>query len=110
MNPWKYAALAGMTLTGMLMFFVYLAAIQRGFKWGVRGVGPHVTLILLAFLVAAISVDMGIIREEARRPFMIYDRMYIEPEAPSQIPPNNQFGPTRNVINVPVGQPPPSGP
>lgn len=106
MNPWKYCALAGLTLTGMLMFFVYLAAIQRGFKWGARGVAAHVLLIVLAFCVMAISADMGIIREEARRPFMIYDRMYIEPEAPSGIPASNQFGPTRNVPSGPVDNPP----
>lgn len=97
MNPWKYAALGGMTLTGLMMFFIYLSAIQRGFKWGARGVLAHVVLIVLAFNVVAISADMGIIREEARRPFLIYERMYIEPQAPSDIAPSGQYGPTRNV-------------
>lgn len=106
MNPWKYAAIAGMDLTGMMMFFIYLAAIQRGFKWGARGVAAHVLLILLAFLVMAMSLDMGIIREEARRPFLIYDRMYIEPQAPSQLPPAGEWGPTQNINTSPVGQPP----
>jgi cytochrome d ubiquinol oxidase subunit I len=107
MNPWKYCALAGLTLTGMLMFFVYLSAIQQGFKWGARGVAAHVLLIVLAFCVMGISVDMGIIREEARRPFLIYDRMYIEPEAPSGIPPSNEYGPQRSIHTSPVGTPPP---
>jgi cytochrome bd ubiquinol oxidase subunit I len=107
MNPWKYVALAGLTLTGMLMFFIYLSAIQSGFKWGARGVASHVLLIVLTFFVMGISVDMGIIREEARRPFMIYDRMYIEPEAPSSIPPSSEFPPQRNIKTAPVGNPPP---
>lgn len=105
MNPWKYLALAGLTLTCMLMFFFYLAAIQRGFKWGTRGVMAHVLLIVLAFNVVAIAVDMGIVREEARRPYMIYDRMYIEPQTPSQVQPNNAGGPTRDVMPVPVATP-----
>ncbi len=106
MNPWKYTAIAGMDLTGMMMFFVYLAAVQRGFKWGARGVAAHVVLIFLAFLVMGISLDMGIIREEARRPFMIFDQMYIEPQAPSQVPSSGEFGPQQNIQTVPVGQPP----
>jgi cytochrome d ubiquinol oxidase subunit I len=111
MNPWKYVALAGLTLTGMIVFFVYLSAIQRGFKWGARGVAAQVLLIVLAFNVSAIAVDMGIIREEARRPFLIYGRMYIEPQAPGEIPANGEWGPTHNVQVVPVTAPParPSG-
>jgi hypothetical protein len=88
------------------MFFIYLSAIQRGLKWGTRGVAAHVLLIVLSFNVVAIAADMGIIREEARRPFLIYDQMYIAPQAPGDVPASTNWGPQRTIQTVPVVRPP----
>jgi cytochrome d ubiquinol oxidase subunit I len=99
MNPWKYASLAGLTLSGFLMFGIYLGAIQSGLKWGARGILPHIVLLLLGVLVIGMMVDMGIIREESRRPFLIYGRMYIQPQSPDMVPTNEYAPPTRDIRN-----------
>jgi cytochrome d ubiquinol oxidase subunit I len=101
MNPWKYLTLAGMTLTGFLMFGTYLGAIQSGLKWGARGILPHILLIVLSFLVVGMMFDMGLIREESRRPFLIYGRMYIQPQNPDMVPTNEYAPPSRDIRNQP---------
>jgi len=101
MNPWKYVSLAGLTLSGFLMFGAYLGSIQSGLKWGARGIVPHVVLLILGLLVVGMMFDMGLIREESRRPFLIYGRMYIQPQSPDMAPTNEYVPPTRNIRNVP---------
>jgi cytochrome d ubiquinol oxidase subunit I len=101
MNPWKYFALGGLTLTGFLMFGTYLGAIQSGLKWGARGILPHIILIILGFLVVGMMIDMGLIREESRRPFLIYGRMYIQPQTPDMVPTNEYAPPTRDIQHKP---------
>jgi cytochrome d ubiquinol oxidase subunit I len=101
MNPWKYLSLAGMTLTGFLMFGTYLGAIQSGLKWGARGILPHILLIVLCFIVVGMMFDMGLIREEARRPYLIYGRMYIAPQSPNMVPTNEYAPPSRDIPNRP---------
>ncbi len=101
MNPWKYVALAGLTLSGFLMFGIYLGAIQSGLKWGTRGILPHAVLLLLGLLVAGMMFDMGLIREESRRPFLIYGRMYIAPQNPDMAPTNEYAPPSRDIRNQP---------
>ncbi len=97
MNPWKYLSLAGLTLSGFLMFGTYLGGIQSGLKWGARGILPHIILLILGLLVVGMMVTMGIIREEARRPYLIYGHMYIEPQSPDMVPTNEYAPPTRNI-------------
>jgi cytochrome d ubiquinol oxidase subunit I len=101
MNPWKYVSLAGLTLSGFLMFLIYLGSIQSGLKWGARGIIPHVVLLILGLLVIGMMFDMGVIREESRRPFLIYGRMYIQPQSPDMVPTNEYVPPTRDIRNVP---------
>ncbi len=101
MNPWKYVALAGLTLSGFLMFLSYLGSIQSGLKWGARGIVPHVVLLVLGLLVVGMMFDMGLIREESRRPFLIYGRMYIQPQTPDMVPTNQYAPPTRNIQDIP---------
>jgi hypothetical protein len=101
MNPWKYVALAGLTLSGFIMFVIYLGSIQSGLKWGARGIIPHVVLLILGLLVVGIMFDMGLIREESRRPFLIYGRMYIQPQNPDMLPTNEYAPPTRDIQTVP---------
>lgn len=101
MNPWKYVALAGLTLSGFLMFGTYLGAIQSGLKWGARGILPHIVLLILGILVVGMMIDMGVIREESRRPFLIYGRMYIQPQTPDMVPTNEYAPPSRDIRNVP---------
>ncbi len=101
MNPWKYISLAGLTLSGFLMFGTYLGAIQSGLKWGARGLLPHIILILLGFLIVGMMFDMGLIREESRRPFLIYGRMYIAPQTPNMVPTNEYAPPPRDIQRQP---------
>ncbi len=101
MNPWKYFSLAGMTLVGFLMFGTYLGAIQSGLKWGARGVLPHVLLLVLSLLVVGMMFDMGLIREEARRPYLIFGRMYIAPQSPDMVPTNEYAPPSRDIPTGP---------
>lgn len=101
MNPWKYFSLAGMTLVGFLMFGTYLGAIQSGLKWGARGVVPHVLLLVLSLLVVGMMFDMGLIREEARRPYLIFGRMYIAPQNPDMVPTNEYAPPSRDIPTGP---------
>ncbi len=101
MNPWKYVSLAGLTLCGFLMFGSYLGAIQSGLKWGARGIMPHVVLLILGILVVGMMIDMGVIREESRRPFLLYGRMYIQPQSPDMAPTNEYAPPTRDIRNLP---------
>jgi hypothetical protein len=101
MNPWKYFSLAAMTLTGFIMFGTYLGAIQSGLKWGARGVLPHVLLLVLSLLVVGMMFDMGLIREEARRPYLILGRMYIAPQNPDMVPTNEYAPPSRDIPTGP---------
>jgi cytochrome d ubiquinol oxidase subunit I len=101
MNPWKYLSLAGLTLSGFLMFGIYLGSIQSGLKWGARGILPHVVLLILGLLVIGMMVDMGIIREESRRPFLIFGRMYIQPQGPDMTPTNEYAPPSRDIRSQP---------
>lgn len=101
MNPWKYLALAGLTLSGFLMFGTYLGSIQSGLKWGARGILPHVILIILGLLVVSMMFDMGLIREESRRPYLIYERMYIAPQNPDMVPTNEYAPPSRDIPRKP---------
>lgn len=101
MNPWKYASLAGMTLSGFLMFGTYLGSIQSGLKWGARGILPHVVLLILGLLVVGMMFDMGLIREESRRPYLIYGRMYIQPQNPNMVPTNEYAPPPRDIHRQP---------
>jgi cytochrome bd ubiquinol oxidase subunit I len=100
MNPWKYLSLAGLTLCGFLIFGTYLGSIQSGLKWGARGIIPHVVLLILGLLVVGMMFDMGLIREESRRPYLIYERMYIQPQSPNMVPPN-EYAPPRDIPRKP---------
>lgn len=101
MNPWKYLALAGLTLCGFLMFGTYLGSIQSGLKWGARGILPHTVLLILGLLVVGMMFDMGLIREESRRPYLIFERMYIEPQSPDMVPSNEYAPPSRDIHRQP---------
>ncbi len=101
MNPWKYLSLAGLTLSGFLMFGTYLGSIQSGLKWGARGILPHTVLLILGLLVVGMMFDMGLIREESRRPFLIYGNMYIAPQSPNMVPTNEYAPPSRDIPRKP---------
>jgi hypothetical protein len=83
------------------MFGTYLGSIQSGLKWGARGVLPHVILIILGLLVVSMMFDMGLIREESRRPYLIYERMYIAPQNPDMVPTNEYAPPSRDIPRKP---------
>jgi cytochrome d ubiquinol oxidase subunit I len=101
MNPWKYWALAGLTLSGLFLFMNYLGAVQIGFKWGARGIVSHLVTIALGLVIVAMMFTMGLIREEARRPYLIYGRMYIEPQGWQLAPSNSSPSPPRQIVPIP---------
>ncbi len=80
MNPWKYVALAAFILSSVINLVIYLRS-NRNPTWGRIGRGSQRALVGLGIVLVALMVIMGIIRESARGPYLIYDRM---PPAQSQ--------------------------
>lgn len=75
MQPWKYIALAGLTLASISALLAYLRPQRHKIKWGYLdhgGRGAQYTLVTLAFLASAMMLIMGYIRESARSPYLIY--------------------------------------
>ena len=90
MQPWKYIALAGLTLAALFALFSYTGSQRRGLRWGEMGLGGRRAQYVLAFVAILTSITMltmGYVRESSRGPYLIYYRMRIDqPERFPQIP------------------------
>ena len=82
MQPWKYIAMAGLTLSSISSLLVYLGLQRKGgMRWGHMELGgrrAQYTLLVLAVLGSGMMLLMGYIRENSRLPFLIYYRQRIE--------------------------------
>ncbi|MHB1134020.1 MAG: cytochrome ubiquinol oxidase subunit I [Chloroflexota bacterium] len=81
MQPWKYLALAGLSLGALVATVVYLGASQRGLRWGELAAGgrrAQYTLLVLGVAVSLMMLVMGYIRESGRLPFLIYNQYTVE--------------------------------
>jgi cytochrome bd ubiquinol oxidase subunit I len=90
MQPWKYIALAGLSLGGIGAIVAYLGATRRGLSWGeMRRGGRQAQHILLALSITVVvmMVVMGYIRESARLPFLINFDQEMTVEQQQQFPP-----------------------
>jgi len=75
MQPWKYLAMGGLTLSGIIAVGAYLGAYRRGLRWGYFGDGgrrAQRVLLTLAIFASLMMLLMGFIRENSRLPFVIY--------------------------------------
>ncbi len=81
MQPWKYIALAGQTLSAIGAVFIYVGAIRKGMRWGFMGrggKGAQFLLLVLAVFASFMMALMGFIRENSRLPFLIYNNVTID--------------------------------
>ncbi|MHB1161582.1 MAG: cytochrome ubiquinol oxidase subunit I [Chloroflexota bacterium] len=84
MQPWKYVALAGITLGSIGALLAYLVAQSRGMRWGRLGTAgrrAQYTLVAVAVVGSAMMLVMGYIRESSRDPYLIYYEMRIDQES-----------------------------
>ncbi|HEX2988327.1 MAG TPA: cytochrome ubiquinol oxidase subunit I [Chloroflexota bacterium] len=75
MQPWKYIAFAGMTLSGIAAVAIYTGKYRRGLRWGYLergGRGSQYVLLGLALFASGMMALMGYIRENSRIPYLIY--------------------------------------
>ena len=105
MQPWKYFAMAGISLGSIGALLIYLGHSRRGFRWGdigPRGRAAQYTLVSLALISSLMMLIMGYIRESGRDPYLIYyERHLVDPERYPPLPP-----PTPSVpqpASAPVG-------
>jgi cytochrome bd ubiquinol oxidase subunit I len=75
MRPWKYIALGGLSLFGLVAVLAYLQGARDGLNWGGAGHTAQRVLITAGFLVLSVMYLMGVIRETARLPGQIYGQM-----------------------------------
>lgn len=81
MQPWKYLALAGLTLGSLAGLVTYLGATRHGLNWGELAKGgrrAQYALLTLGILASVMMVVMGYIRESSRLPYLIYPQMNME--------------------------------
>lgn len=84
MQPYKYLAMTGLMLFGVVNFAVYARAVEKKIRWGEGGRRPQAVLIALGILALATMLMMGYARETARNPWLIYKVMPIEGEYDEQ--------------------------
>lgn len=91
MQPWKYIAMAGISLGSIGAVISYLGLLGKNRRW--RPELPlhrraQYTLLSLAIFSSAMMAIMGYIRESSRVPFLInYDRTISDPEQYPPLPP-----------------------
>ena len=102
MQPWKYIAMAIMTLAAITAVLVYLGAQRKGMRWGFLGSGgrgAQYSLLTLAVFASFMMALMGYIRENSRIPYLIfYQQTLDQPElypgpgpTPTPSPPGTSF-------------------
>lgn len=98
MQPWKYVALAGLSLGSIGALLAYMIAQRRGLRWGQMGRDgrrAQYALVALAVLGSAMMLIMGYIRESGRDPYLIYYQMRVdEPSRFPRLEPTPAPGPT----------------
>jgi cytochrome bd ubiquinol oxidase subunit I len=88
MRPWKYIALGGMSFFGLVAILAYLQSARDGLNWGASGRIPQRALITVGILGLFMMMTMGIIRETAKMPGVIYGIMNSQEQLlPPQIVP-----------------------
>jgi len=93
MQPFKYIALAVLTLSSIGIIFGYTGPLSRGLRWGYMGDGGRSAqrvLLALAILASLMMILMGVIRENSRQPYLIYPefRRTLEEQFPPLPPPS----------------------
>lgn len=89
MQPWKYIALAGLSLSGIIAVLAYLSASRRGLAWGEverGGRRAQKVLVVLGVSVSLMMIVMGYIREAGRLPYLIYSQPGFTIEQQQQYP------------------------
>jgi cytochrome d ubiquinol oxidase subunit I len=81
MQPYKYIAMTGLMLFGIVNFAVYARAVEKKIRWGEGGRRPQLVLMALGVLALLTMLVMGYARENARNPWLIYNVIRIEDEA-----------------------------
>jgi len=87
MQPWKYIAMAGITLSAIVAVLLFIGSVHTGLRWGFWGMGGRAAQYLLLALTIFASFMMaltGFIRENSRIPFTIFNNTTIE--QPEQFP------------------------
>jgi hypothetical protein len=90
--PFKVAALIGMVLFGLWSITAYLSALSRGhIKPGGSGRGAQRTALLIGVAVSIMMLVMGVIREHARQPYLIYGEITIHQQITNTAPSTNSL-------------------
>lgn len=87
MQPWKYIAMAGMTLSAIVAVLLFIGSVHTGLRWGFWGMGGRAAqylLLALTIFASFMMALMGFIRENSRIPFTIFNNTTIE--QPEQFP------------------------
>ncbi|MCL4464878.1 MAG: cytochrome ubiquinol oxidase subunit I [Chloroflexi bacterium] len=110
MQPWKYIAFAGLTLSAIFAVATYVGRLRKGLRWGYlggRGRQAQYLLLTLAVFASFMMALMGFIRENSRVPFLIYYQQQLDqPEAfPTLLPTPTPAGPASHFQSAPVGEP-----
>lgn len=101
MRPWKYIALAGLSLFGLVAVLAYLQGARDGLNWGEGDQVASRALITTGILALSMMTLMGIIRETAYLPGLIYGRVNSQQQViPAEIVPQEdvhrpKLGPLR---------------
>jgi hypothetical protein len=101
MRPWKYIALTGLFGFGLVAVLAYLQGARDGLNWGAGGYAAQRALVTTGILAVSMMVTMGIIRETAKLPGLIYGQMNSEQQIiPPEIVPQEdvhrpKLGPLR---------------
>jgi cytochrome bd ubiquinol oxidase subunit I len=101
MQPWKYMAMAGLTLSAITAVVIYTGKYRKGLRWGYLesgGRGSQYVLLGLALFASGMMMLMGYIRENSRIPYLIYYQQRLDqperfPElqpTPTLEPPSSQ--------------------
>lgn len=95
MIPWKLTALVAFTGVTIVALTIYLKHVSRGrLHWGEVGRGQALALVSVGVAISLIMALMGYIREDARGPFLITNRMLIDQQ--QNFKPPSSAGPALN--------------
>jgi cytochrome bd-type quinol oxidase subunit 1 len=75
MRPYKYIALGGLSLFGLVAVLLFVQAARSGLNWGQGGLAAHRALITLGFIGVLMMFNMGVIREKAKLPGLVHGQM-----------------------------------
>jgi cytochrome d ubiquinol oxidase subunit I len=88
MRPWKYIALLGLSIFGLVALLAYLQSSRDGLNWGEAGESSQRALITTGILAVSMMVTMGIIRDTTYIPGLIFGDVNSEEQViPQQIVP-----------------------